>query len=357
VLDRERSVEADLDDPHLLVLGHEVLDRLVGGLGPGAHQHDHALGLGMAHVVEEVIAPPDPLAEAGHGLLDDVGAGVVEAVAGLAGLEEGVGVLGGAAQDRTLGVEGPLLMGPDELVRQHEANVVVRQLLDLADLVRAAEAVEEVEEGHPRLEGSGSGDEREVVRLLHRPGGREAEADLPAGHHVRVIAEDRQGVGGDGAGGHVHGEGRQLSRDLVHVRDHEQQALRRGERRGQRASLQCAVHRPGGTAFGLHLDDVGHDAPDVLLAAGRPLVGQLAHRRGRRDRVDRDHLTHAVRDRGRGLVPVHRDHLPGRHSVTSRQYSVLSPPPLHDAGQAGRVGLAPAERPFPARIAGGGANA
>src|SRR5262249_22086367 len=48
------------------------------------------------------------------------------------------------------------------------------------------------------------------------------------------------------------------------------------------------------------------DPPDVPPAVGRPLVRQLAHRGGRRDRVDRDDLAQPVGDGGRGLVPVDR---------------------------------------------------
>ena len=86
--------------------------------------------------------------------------------------------------------------------------------------------------------------------------------------------------------------GRQLARDLVHVGDHQQQALRGGEGGGQRARLQRAVdgarrrrprtasRRPSGTV-----------APDVRAAraadqssASSPIVEDG------RDRVDRDHL-------------------------------------------------------------------
>jgi hypothetical protein len=50
----------------------------------------------------------------------------------------------------------------------------------------------------------------------------------------------------------------QLAGDLVHVGDHQQQTLAGGEGRRQRAGLQRAVHRAGGAAFRLHLDDGGH---------------------------------------------------------------------------------------------------
>ena len=82
------------------------------------------------------------------------------------------------------------------------------------------------------------------------------------------------------------------------------QALRRGEGGRQRAGLQRAVHRAGGAALALHLDDVGDAAPDVGLALARPLIGELRHRRRRRDRIDRADLVDPVGDVGGGLVAV-----------------------------------------------------
>ena len=125
VLHRERPDEPDLEDADLLALRHEVVDRLVRDLGARAHQHDHALGLRVADVLEELVGAAGALAEAGHRLLDDPGAVQVEAVAGLAGLEEDVGVLRGAAQDRLVRGEGPLAVRGDEVVAHHEAQVVV----------------------------------------------------------------------------------------------------------------------------------------------------------------------------------------------------------------------------------------
>ena len=98
----------------------------------------------------------------------------------------------------------------------------------------------------------------------------EASIAQPGGasvHDVGVVAEDRQGVRGDRAGGDVHGARGQLAGDLEHVRHHQQQALRRRERRGEGASLHGAVEGPGCTGLRLHLDDLGDGAPQVRPAA------------------------------------------------------------------------------------------
>jgi hypothetical protein len=80
-------------------------------------------------------------------------------------------------------------------------------------------------------------DRREVLGLLHAARAEHCEASLPAGHDVAVVAEDRQRVRRQRARAHVQDERRELAGNLVHVRDHQQQALGRGERGGERASL------------------------------------------------------------------------------------------------------------------------
>ena len=145
----------------------------------------------------------------------------------------------------------------------------VGELLDLGDFVRGAEAVEEVQEGNARFERGGLRDQRHVHDFLHRVGGQHAEAGGAGGHHVAVVAEDGERVGGQRARRDVEHRGGQLAGDLEHVGDHQQQALRGGEGGGQRAGLQRAVQRAGGAAFALHLDHRRHGAPDVRSSVRR----------------------------------------------------------------------------------------
>ena len=61
----------------------------------------------------------------------------------------------------------------------------------------------------------------------------------------------------------------------------------------------------------------GHGSPQVRAPRGRPGVGELAHRGGGRDRVDRDHLREAVRDARDGLVAVD-GHMPTDGDLSAR---------------------------------------
>ena len=109
----------------------------------------------------------------------------------------------------------------------------------------------------------------QVHDLLRVGLGQHGKARLAAGIYVGMIAEDVQRMAGHGTGGHMEHGGQQLTGDLVHVGDHQQQALGRGERGGQRAGGQGAVHGAGRARLGLHLHNFHFGAEDVLLVQRR----------------------------------------------------------------------------------------
>ena len=104
----------------------------------------------------------------------------------------------------------------------------------------------------------------EVHDLLNVGLRQHGEAGLTAGVHVAVVAENAQRVGRDRTGGNVEHAGQKLAGDLVHVGDHQQQALRGGVGGGQRTGVERAVHGAGGAGFGLHLRNLDGGAEDVL---------------------------------------------------------------------------------------------
>ena len=304
---REGPHEPQLDDADPLAAGDQSLDGAPRRDGARAGQDEDALGLWVAVVGDQAVAPPDPARQGVHRLLDDRRRVRVERVHGLARLEVGVRVLGGATDERPVGRERPAAMGVDELLGDERAQVVVGERLDRVQLVRRPKAVEEVDERDPRAQRRRLGDERQVVGLLDGVGGQKREPGAAGGHHVGVVAEDREPLGRERPGGDVEDRRRELPRDLEHVGEHEEQALRCREGRRKRARLERAVKRAGRAALALHLDDGRHRPPHVRPPFARPLVGQLGHRRGGRDRVDAADLVQAVCDRGRSLVAVH-DH-------------------------------------------------
>ena len=299
----ERTVEADVEKTDLLVHPDRV-EIFLDDARAARHHDDDVFRVRIADVVEEMILTSGELRELIHLLLDDRRNGGVERIARFARLEEDVGVLRRAAYYRVRGVETALAELLDEVEIEHGANGLFGQLLELADLVGGAEPVEEVDERNAALVSRSVGDERKVVRFLNGAA-REHRPTAGAGRHdVGVIAEDRKRVRRDAARGDVEDGRRLLARDLEHVRDHEEQPLRRGERAGQRARLKRAVDRARGARFALHFNDLGDRSKEVLLALRRPVVGKFAHGRRRRDRVNRHDFVAKMRDHCSGFITV-----------------------------------------------------
>ena len=119
-----------------------------------------------------------------------------------------------------------------------------------------------------------------------------------------MVAEDGEGVGGEGASGDVHAHGGEFTCDLVHVGDHQQQTLGSREGGGEGSALKGTVHGSGGTPFGLHLDHIRGGSPDVLAAFGRPFITVLRHGRRRRDGINGDVLNETISDGSRCFVAV-----------------------------------------------------
>ena len=295
-----------MEQAHLLAVGVQVVDDLLGHVADGAHGDDHPVGVGGAVVVEQLVVGAQLGVDLAHVLLDDAGDGVIVLVGGLAVLEEDVAVLVGAAHHGVLGVEGPLAEGLHRVHVHHVGQVVVVPDGDLLDLVGGAEAVKEVQEGDAALDGGQVGHSAQIHDLLGVGLAQHGKAGLAAGHDVGVVAEDVQRVGGQGTGGHVEHGGQQLTGQLVHVGDHEQQALGGGVGGGQRARGQGAVDGARRAGLRLHLDDLDGGAEDVLAALGSPLVHIVGHGAGGSDGVDARHLGKGVGHMGGRGVAVHR---------------------------------------------------
>ena len=295
------------DKTHLAALRGQIVDALLDGLVHRTHCHDHVLGVGRSVIGEGLVCAARDVRDLRHCVGYHVGHGVIELVRGLASLEIDVGVLGRAARYGVLGIERARAELLQCVAVEHRGERSVVDDLDLLNFVRGAESVEEVQERNARLKRHDVRHACQIHYLLHRRGGQHGEACLTGGHYVLMVAEYRERLRGQCAGRDVEHAREQLARDLVHVGDHEQETLRRGEGRGERTALQRTVHRSRGSRFRLHLDNLDSLAEHVFLALSGPLVDQFGHCRRGRDGVNRSYLRKLVGYVSRCVITVARD--------------------------------------------------
>ena len=293
---RERTVQSYFYKTNLLALCGQVIDNFLGDVADGAHRDDDAVSVRCAVVVEQLIVGAQLGVDLAHVLLNDSRNCLVVLVAGLAVLEEDVAVLVGTAHGWVLRVECAFAECFYCIHVAHLFEVFIVPNLDLLDLVGGAEAVEEVDERNAALDGSQVRNSAQVHNFLRVCLSQHGKAGLAAGVNVGVVAEDVQRVGSNGSRGNMEYRWQQFAGDLVHVRDHQQQALRRGERRGERAGLQRAVHGTGGAGFGLHLRDADRLTKEILAIVRSPVIRNFRHRGRRGDRVDRCHFAERISD-------------------------------------------------------------
>ena len=166
----------------------------------------------------------------------------------------------------------------DRIPVEDLAEIVVVDHFDLLDLMRRAEAIEEIDERHAAFDGDEMSDSREIHDLLHACLGEHRAASLARSHDILVIAEDVQRGRRERTRRHMEDTGEQLAGNLVEVRNHQQEALRRRVGRRQSACLQRAVHSASGTGLRLHLDDANRLSEQVLFAMRGHLIHMLRHR-------------------------------------------------------------------------------
>ena len=307
VLDAEGTIEVNADHTHLLAVGVQVVDSLAGCVGGRTHKDNHAVGILCAVVAEEVVLAAGDLGDLAEVLLNHFGNAVIVGVASLAVSEERLGVLGRTACDGAFGRHSAVAETLDVLFLHEGTDVLLVHELDLVVLVGGAEAVEEVHEGHAGLQRSEVSHSGEVHHLLHAALAEHGETSLTASHHVLMVTEDTEGVAGQCAGADVEDAGDELTGNLVHIGNHQEQTLRSGEGGGQRTSLQRAVNGTGSTSLGLHFLNTDGLTPQVLAAAGSPLVNVLRHGRRRGDGVDSSYLGEHIAHMSRSLVTITGD--------------------------------------------------
>ncbi len=254
-LDAERAEHSDRQNASLFAVFIEERRNFFGRFRAAAHEDYDLFGVGRAHILVGLVDSARELAEFFHLFGDDFRAFRVVGVARFPALEVYVGVLRRAADKRIFVSERAFAEFENLFFGNHLPYDVVGDGFVRVDFVRSAETVEEVQERNARFERGRVRDERHVVRFLNAVRAEHCKARLAACHYVGLVAENREAVVGERAGRNVHDKACEFARNLVHVRNHQQQTLRRREGGHQRACLERAVNRASNAAFALELAD------------------------------------------------------------------------------------------------------
>ena len=301
----EGSVQTNLDKTDLFTLGGQIVDDFLGNVADGAHSDDNTICVGSAVVVEQLVVGAELGVDFVHVLLDDLGHSVVVLVASLTMLEEDVAVFVGTAHDRALGVERTLAERFDSVHVAHFLEVGVVPGFNLLDFVGGTETVEEVDERHSAFDSGEVGNSAQVHNFLGICFGEHCKTGLTASVDVGVVTEDVQRMRSDAACGNMEHAGKQLTRNFVHIGDHQQKTLRCSVGRGERTGGQGTVYRTCGTGFGLHFGDFDGRTEDVFLTLSGPLVNVVCHRAGGGNGIDTGYFGKCVGDICRRIVTVH----------------------------------------------------
>ncbi len=231
-------------------------------------------------------------------------------------LEEYISVFRRAAKYGVFGVYCACTELCDRVHIDHFGKILIIPCFDFLDLVRGTEAVEEVDERYTTLNGGKVSNRAEVHDFLRVGFRKHCETGLTAGIHVGMVAENVKRVRSNATRRNMDNAGKQFACDLVHIRDHEQKALRSRVCSGKSTCGKASVNGACCTCFRLHfghLDSFTENvscrfAEDVFIIGG-PCVGHFSHRAGRSDRVDSGNFRKRVADVRGGGVTVHGDFL------------------------------------------------
>ena len=113
-LRRQRTEQTNLENADPFTALEQPVDGLVRAFRSRSHQHDHALGFGMAVVVERAVAPARQLLEPSHDVFEVIDEGVIKRIGRFPRLKEGVRILRRSAHDRPIRRQspGPMVVEP-----------------------------------------------------------------------------------------------------------------------------------------------------------------------------------------------------------------------------------------------------
>ena len=308
MLDAERTVQMNYEHANLSAFSVKLLYNSADGFRSRAHDDDDILCILCAIIVEQVIFTTGQLADFAHVVLYDFRQSIIIGVNSLASLEVNIWVLCSAADNRIIRVQATFTEGINCVLIEQLFQISIIHNLNLLDFVRGTEAVEEVQERNTALDSTQMCHACQVHNLLYAALSQQSKAGLTCSHNVLVVTKDRQRACCQRTCRNVEYSRQQLASHFIHIRNHQEQALRCGISSSQRTCLQRAVNCAGGTSLRLHFHQLYCLSKDILFTLGSPFVNNLSHRRRRGNRINCGYISESVRDIRSSCVAVHSFH-------------------------------------------------
>ena len=278
MLDAKRTIQVNYEYANLFALCVELFNNSAYGFGSRAHDDDDIFRILSAVVVEQVIFTAGQLADFAHVILYDFRQSIVIGVYSLTGLEVNIRVLCGTADNRIIRIQTAFTECVYRILIQQLFEISIIHNLNLLDFVRGTEAVEEVQERYTAFDSTQMCYACQIHNLLYAALSQQSKAGLTCSHNVLVVTKDRQRACCQRTCRNVEYSRQQLASHFIHIRNHQEQALRCGISSSQRTCLQRAVNCAGGTSLGLHFHQLNGLSENVLFALGSPFIDNLSHR-------------------------------------------------------------------------------
>ena len=172
-------------------------------------------------VVEQLVISTDLSVNFVHVLLYDCRKSIVVWVTCLSCLEEDIRVLSGTSLTWMVRIQCVITKCLDSVHICHIFQVFIVPCLNLLDLVRCTESVEEVNERNFSLDCCKMCYRSKVHNFLYGRLTQHCATSLTTGHNIGMISENGKCVGSKCTSGYVEYTRKLLTSDLVKVRDHQ----------------------------------------------------------------------------------------------------------------------------------------
>ena len=179
---------------------------------------------------------------------------------------------------------------------------------NLLVFVRGSESVKEMQERNFPFDCRQMSNSAQVHNFLWIGGSQHRKTGLTACINVLMVAKDAQRMGSQCTGRNVDNARKQLPCDFIHIRDHEQQALRSSVSGSQRTSRQRAVNCTGSTSFRLHFYDLDRFPKNVFHTRSSPFISDFCHVGRRSNRVDCSDFSKGIRNMSGSGITIHSFH-------------------------------------------------